>query len=281
MKLNLIKTPDFVFRTKLFRVYDLELPFLEHLEELRQRIFQLVIIFVSAITIVFINVKTIVELLEKPVETIKFIQLSPGEYLLSTIKIAIYVGLLVCTPIILSQVICFIFPGLTVREKKFILPLILISFTLFNLSINFSYSILIPAALKFFIQYSESVIEPLWSFDQYLDFTLLIFYSTSLAFQIPIFQLILGLTGVLSGEKMLSLWKYVVLGSTIIGAILTPSTDPITQLCLSLAIFILYLLGSAILFIYQNITLWLYWSINLIFIKNYSLDKFTSFKRKG
>ena len=107
-------------------------------------------------------------------------------------------GLLVCTPIILSQVICFIFPGLTVREKKFILPLILISFTLFNLSINFSYSILIPAALKFFIQYSESVIEPLWSFDQYLDFTLLIFYSTSLAFQIPIFQLILGLTGVLS-----------------------------------------------------------------------------------
>jgi len=255
MKLNLIKTPDFVFRTKLFRIYDLELPFLEHLEELRQRIFQLIVIFASAITIVFINVKTIVELLEQPVETIKFIQLSPGEYLLSTIKIAIYVGLLICTPIILSQVICFIFPGLTIREKKFILPLILISFTLFNLSINFSYSILIPAALKFFIQYSESVIEPLWSFDQYLDFTLLIFYSTSLAFQIPIFQLILGLTGVLSGEKMLSLWKYVVLGSTIIGAILTPSTDPITQLCLSLAIFILYLLGSIILFIYQNITL--------------------------
>jgi sec-independent protein translocase protein TatC len=54
---------------------------------------------------------------------------------------------------------------------------------------------------------------------------------------------------------MLSLWKYVVLGSTIVGAILTPSTDPITQLCLSLAIFILYLLGSIILFIYQNTAL--------------------------
>ena len=84
---------------------------------------------------------------------------------------------------------------------------------------------------------------------------MLIFYSTSLAFQIPIVQLILGLTGILSGKKMLSLWKYVVLGSTIIGAILTPSTDPITQLCLSLAIFTLYLLGSIILFIYQNTAL--------------------------
>merc|ERR1711924_257540 len=142
-------------------------------------------------------------------EMIKFIQLSPGEYLVSTIKIAVYTGLLICIPIILSQIICFIFPGLTIREKKFILPLILISFTLFSLSINFSYAILIPAALNFFIQYSENVIEPLWSFDQYLDFTLLIFYSTSLAFQIPIFQLILGLTGILSGKKMLALWKYV------------------------------------------------------------------------
>ena len=119
---------------------------------------------------------------------IKFIQLSPGEYLVSTIKIAVYVGLLICVPIILSQIICFIFPGLTLNEKKFILPIIGISFTLFILSVMFSYSILIPAALKFFIQYSENVIEPLWSFDQYLDFTLLVFYSTSLAFQIPIFQ---------------------------------------------------------------------------------------------
>jgi sec-independent protein translocase protein TatC len=175
MKLNLVKTSDFVFRTKLFRVYDMELPFVEHLEELRQRIFQMGVIFLTMILVVFINVKTIVELLEKPVTMIKFIQLSPGEYLVSTIKIAVYVGLLICVPIILSQIICFIFPGLTLNEKKFILPIIGISFTLFILSVMFSYSILIPAALKFFIQYSENVIEPLWSFDQYLDFTLLVF----------------------------------------------------------------------------------------------------------
>ena len=255
MKLNLVKTSDFIFRTKLFRIYDMELPFLEHIEELRQRTFQLIVILINITILVFINVKTLVELLEKPVSVIKFIQLSPGEYLISTIKISVYTSLLICVPLVLSQIICFIFPGLTLKEKKFILPLIIISFALFSLSINFSYGILIPAALKFFINYGENVIEPLWSFDQYLDFTLLIFYSTSLAFQIPIFQLILGLTGIVSGKKMLAFWKYVVLGSTIIGAVLTPSTDPVTQLCLSSAIFILYLLGSIILFIYQNITL--------------------------
>ena len=244
MKLNLIKTSDFTFRTKLFRIYDMELPFLEHIEELRQRTFQLIVILINITILVFINVKTLVELLEKPVSVIKFIQLSPGEYLISTIKISVYTSLLICVPLVLSQIICFIFPGLTLKEKKFILPLIIISFALFSLSINFSYGILIPAALKFFINYGENVIEPLWSFDQYLDFTLLIFYSTSLAFQIPIFQLILGLTGIVSGKKMLAFWKYVVLGSTIIGAVLTPSTDPVTQILLSTALLSLYLGGS-------------------------------------
>ena len=58
MKLNLVKTSDFIFRTKLFQIYDMELPFLEHIEELRQRIFQLTTIFVSITLLIFVNVKT-------------------------------------------------------------------------------------------------------------------------------------------------------------------------------------------------------------------------------
>jgi len=106
--------------------------------------------------------------------------------------------------------------------------------------------------LKFFIDYSSTVIEPFWSFDQYLDFILLIFYSTGLAFQIPIVQLILGLTKIISAKQMLSVWKYVILGSTIVGAVLTPSTDPITQIALSSAIVILYFLGANMLLLYEK-----------------------------
>jgi sec-independent protein translocase protein TatC len=86
----------------------MELPFIEHFEELLQRIFQLGIIFLNITIFVFVNVKIFVELLEKPVGIIKFIQLSPGEYLISTIKISFYTGILFCIPIILSQVVCFI-----------------------------------------------------------------------------------------------------------------------------------------------------------------------------
>jgi sec-independent protein translocase protein TatC len=252
MEFQLIKTSEFKFRTKLFKEYEMELPFAEHTEELRQRFFQLIYIFLFISGIIFTNVTFFVKILENPVQGIKFIQLSPGEYLISTIKITIYSGLLVCIPLIICQLIFFMLPGLTENEKKFILPIIGISFLLFGLGLGFSYYLLIPAALKFFIDYSSTVIEPFWSFDQYLDFILLIFYSTGLAFQIPIVQLILGLTKIISAKQMLSVWKYVILGSTIVGAVLTPSTDPITQIALSSAIVILYFLGANILLLYEK-----------------------------
>ena len=78
------------------------------------------------------------------------------------------------------------------------------------------------------------------------------FYTTAIAFQIPILQIILGVLGVVSGANMLKLWKYVVLGAVIIGAILTPSTDPITQILLSGAIVLLYCLGAGVLILLKR-----------------------------
>ena len=92
----------------------------------------------------------------------------------------------------------------------------------------------------------------MWSFSQYCDFILVLFYTTAIAFQIPILQIILGILGVVSGANMLKLWKYVVLGAVIIGAILTPSTDPITQILLSGAIVLLYCLGAGVLILLKR-----------------------------
>jgi len=96
------------------------------------------------------------------------------------------------------------------------------------------------------------VLEPFWSFDQYFEFILVLFYSTGIAFQIPIIQILLGLLNLVSAKQMLGAWRYIILVSTILGAILTPSTDPLTQLLLSLAILMLYLSGVGILFLIKN-----------------------------
>ena len=230
----------------------LELPFSEHIEELRQRIFLLVGIILLLTCIAFIEVKDLVKILELPVQNVKFFQISPGEYFISTIKISFYTGLLFSSPFVIGQLILFLLPGLTKKETKIILPLLLSSLILFGLGLAFSYYTLIPAALNFFLNYSEEVLEPFWSFDQYFEFILVLFYSTGLAFQIPIIQILVGLLNIVSAKQMLSAWRYVILMATILGAILTPSTDPLTQLLLSIAILLLYFTGLGILFLLKN-----------------------------
>ena len=230
----------------------LELPFSEHIEELRQRIFFLFWMVLFLTCAAFIEVKGLVQILELPVTNVKFFQVAPGEYFISTIKISFYTGLLFSSPFLVSQLILFLLPGLTKKETKIILPFFLGSLILFGLGLAFSYYTLIPAALNFFLNYSEEVLEPFWSFDQYFEFILVLFYSTGLAFQIPILQILIGLLNIVSAKQMLDAWRYIILLSTILGAILTPSTDPLTQLLLSLAIFLLYFSGLGILFLLKN-----------------------------
>lgn len=251
----IVKDKDFKFSKTDFGDLDsetLELPVSEHIDEIRQRTFHSLGFLVVSVCVIFLNITHIVQILEAPVQGIKFIQLSPGEYFLSTVKIAFYGGFLFTIPFLISQIIFYILPGLTKSEKDIIVPILLTSVLLFAGGLIFAYYVLIPAALNFFIGYSTDVIEPIWSFDQYFDFILFVFYSTGLAFQVPIFQIVLGITGIITGKKMLELWRYVVLASTVFSAVLTPSTDPITQICLAGAILFLYLTGASILIFYKK-----------------------------
>jgi sec-independent protein translocase protein TatC len=87
------------------------------------------------------------------------------------------------------------------------------------------------------------VVEQLWSIDRYFEFVLLLLFSTGLAFQIPIVQALLGIVGIVSSGQMLSGWRYVILGALVLGGILTPSTDPLTQSLLAGAVGGLYFGG--------------------------------------
>jgi len=229
-----------------------EMPISEHLNELRNRLLITLLIFLLCTIFNFVLLKNLTLILQMPAHGVKFLQLSPGEYFFVSIKIALYSSIIMSCPFALYQLVMFILPGLTNREAKIIIPSLIGSVFLFFLGIFFGYSILAPAALNFFISYGSDIIEPLWSFEQYFDFILLLLLSTGLAFQIPILQLGLGLMNLISSQQMLSVWKYVLVFSTVLGAILTPSTDPFTQILMSLAILILYLSGISILAILKK-----------------------------
>ena len=218
----------------------------EHIEEFSQRIIFSLITLVSFTLICFTDIKDIVKIFQAPALGVKFLQFAPGEYFFASLKIALFCGILCSSPVILYQIFLYVVPGMTKKERDIILPMTLGSGILFGIGLLFSYFFLVPAALRFFISYGSDVVEPFWSFDQYFDFIAVLIFTTGLAFQIPVIQIVLGLLGIISGEKMLSIWKYIVVLSTILSAILTPSTDPITQLLLTVALLALYFSGSGI-----------------------------------
>jgi sec-independent protein translocase protein TatC len=223
---------------------DDEMALSEHIEEFSQRLVFCIILLIIATLLCFTDVREIVKIFQAPAIGVKFLQFAPGEFFFASFKIAAFCGILLSSPIILYQLLLYLIPGLTKNERDIVLPVSFGSGILFFLGLGFSYFFLVPAALKFFISYGSDVVEPFWSFDQYFDFIAVLLFATGIAFQVPAIQVVLGLLGIVTGQQMLSYWKYVVVACTILAAVITPSTDPVTQILMSSALLTLYLGGS-------------------------------------
>mmetsp|Transcript_79807 Transcript_79807/g.247667 ORF Transcript_79807/g.247667 Transcript_79807/m.247667 type:complete len:185 (+) Transcript_79807:257-811(+) len=163
------------------------------------------------------------------------------------LAVAVAVGLLLAFPYVLFEAALYFTPALTKNERGIVGPVVLSSAVLFYGGGSFAFAVLSPAALGFFISYSQDVIESQFSIDQYFEFILSMGFATGLAFQVPVLQVALGLLNVINSEQLFSVWRYVVVGSAVVGAVLTPSTDPVTQLLLSGALCGLYFAGAGTL----------------------------------
>ncbi|KAF9602420.1 hypothetical protein IFM89_027549 [Coptis chinensis] len=245
---------DFLYPSKELLPDDKEMSLFDHLEELRQRLFVSVLAVGAAMLGCFAFSKELIMILEAPVKSqgvklsttsswrvfLYYCEGNSGQFLF----VSGYCGLLLGSPIILYEIIAFVLPGLTSSERRFLGPIVLGSSVLFYAGIFFSYSVLTPAALNFFVTYAEGVVESLWSIDQYFEFVLVLMFSTGLSFQVPVIQLLLGQVGLVTGDQMLSIWRYVVVGAVVVAAVLTPSTDPLTQMLLAGPLLGLYLGGA-------------------------------------
>ena len=231
---------------------EVEMTLVGHLEELRSRVLRSLLAVVVGAAACLLFVRPLVRLLEVPAKGIHFLQLAPGEFLLVSLKVAGYAGLTLALPYVLYEGLAFVLPGLTRREQKLVAPAVAGSALLFLAGLAFAWWALVPAALNFLVSYGADVVEPLWSIERYLDFVLLLMVATALAFQLPVLQMLLAALGLVRSETMLGAWRFVVMASALAGAVLTPSTDPITMLLLSGAITALYLVGVGLARVVQR-----------------------------
>nr|BBK20453.1 sec-independent protein translocase component tatC [Cryptomonas sp. CCAC 1634B] len=226
--------------------HNMKMPLLDHLEELRHRMLWSVCIVISILTTCVVHTANIIEILQKPAQGIQFLQYIPGEYLFISVHAAIFSGILIGSPFVVYQCLMFILPGITQNERKIMLPVALSSCGLFIIGIVFGYFVIVPTTMHFFLTYGANIVKPYWSLEQYYKCILSILCNAGLAFQLPIIQILLGNLSIVPSKIMISKWRYVVVGATILGAILTPSVDPLTQIVTMLALLLLYSVSTVV-----------------------------------
>lgn len=220
-----------------------EMSFLEHLEELRWRLWKCIAAVTVLIFIAFPFTGKILELLTYPNSRLKnpatFVFLKPTGMLMLRMEIAIITGTIAALPIILYQLWQFIAPGLYPKERKFIGPVITITIFSFFLGAGFAYEILIPVILPFLFSLSTPSIRPMININEYAQFVLRLIVLTGLVFELPMVSFFLTRLGLLRPLFLRKARKYSILLVFIFAAIITPP-DPVSQIVLALPLLLLY-----------------------------------------
>lgn len=210
----------------------------EHLTELRKR---LIISFASVILmacLAYYFSEDILALIIKPAGKLYYMR--PTEAFFTYMKISLYAGLLASSPIIIYQIWAFIMPALTKGEKKISNFLVPVAIMLFWIGIIFSYYLVLPAAIKFFIGFATDELQPLFSIGQYLDFVVAFVLPFGLLFELPLIIMILANFNIVSSTMLRHNRKYFILLAFIIGAVVSPTPDMFSQTMMAMPMIILY-----------------------------------------
>ncbi len=156
-----------------------------------------------------------------------------------TLKLSLYAGVLVSSPIWLYQGWRFITPGLRRKERRYALSFVGLSLALFGVGAVFSY-LAISRGLSFLLGFATGGIVPLLSFDSYLSFVTAMVLIFGLSFEMPLLVVMLNLAGVLTARRLRSWTRAILFGVVVFSSVATPSQDPFTMLALVLPLWLLY-----------------------------------------
>ena len=213
-----------------------------HLEELRSRIIKSLLAIVVGSCIAYFFLDEITKYLTLPVG--KLYYMKPGEAFFTYLKIDIAAGFLIALPIIFYHVWRFFLPALTAGERAVLGLLVPSSVALFFVGLAFSFFIILPVALKFFMGFGEESenLQTLFSFGSYFEFVILFVLPFGFVFELPLVIIVLGKLGILTSETLGKYRRYVFFFSFVIGALVT-SPDVITQIAVAIPVMLLYEIG--------------------------------------
>jgi sec-independent protein translocase protein TatC len=233
------------------------MPFLDHLEELRHRLFWIVGAVVAGIVLSFIVLSRggfdIVAILAHPIEPYlrgkQLVFTHPGTSFKIVLNASLILGILLATPVIAYQLWGFLAPALHPHEKRVIVPVMFGMIFLFLCGVALSYFIVLPFTLKFFMGFESSSLTPMIEATQYFSFAFSMMLAFGLAFQLPIAILLLSALGIVKPEFLKRYRRHAIVVTVVAAAFITPDASPTTLFALAIPLYMLFELGLFLSFL--------------------------------
>lgn len=246
---------------------DLKMPLTEHLSELRRRIIISLIALLIGFVASFIYSEELFKFLTLPLrydlsfsisspfvtlieKNIKInpplVFLAPAEAFWMHLKISMIAGLILALPVIFSQLWKFVSPGLLPKERRYVVPFVVIATSFFFVGAAYCFFLVLPFAMGFLLTYKTGSMAPMLSVGSYVDFCLKFILAFGVIFELPIAIIFFTRVGVVTPEKLAKHRKYAILLAFVVAAFLTPTPDAFNQSLMAVPMIVLYEAGILI-----------------------------------
>jgi len=225
-----------------------EMPFVQHLLELRSRLLKIVLTVVVILLVLMPFTNPLFSFIATPLLNLmsgagsKMIAIDVVSPFFTPFKLLLVVSIFLAMPVILYHLWAFVAPGLYEHEKSLILPLLVSSTGLFYLGMLFAYLVVLPLVFGFMIYTTPVGVEMMTDISRYLDFVLAIFFAFGVAFQVPVATVILVWLEIVTPETLVEKRPYIIVGAFVIGMIMTPP-DVMSQTLLAVPMWLLFEIG--------------------------------------
>ncbi|HEY6219831.1 MAG TPA: twin-arginine translocase subunit TatC [Gemmatimonadaceae bacterium] len=235
-----------------------EMPFLDHLEELRWRIIYSAVAFLAAmgIGLVIVFKFDIISILEAPALPYmgghKLIITHPADIFSILIQIAITIGVIIAAPVIGYQIWAFLSPALHSHEKKVVIPTLVAGGFLFLFGVGLSWFIVLPMTLKWFYGLVGTSVQPMYALAEYISFVTDLSLAFGIAFELPLLLVALSAFGILSAKTLSNMRKWAVLIIWIAAAVISPGDAVTVTFALAIPLYVLYELSVVVAYLIER-----------------------------
>jgi sec-independent protein translocase protein TatC len=227
---------------------ELQMTLVEHLDELRSRLIKSVGALALMTAVAFVFTPTLFQLLLVPAPPVikreGLIFIEPTEAFLTYFQVSLMSGIGLASPVIFYQILAFVLPALTRREKRLLFAFMPLVIVFFCVGVLFGYFVTLPFALNYLIDFNiGGVVRPMIRVGDYLGFVTTILFWMGVSFETPIVIFFLAKTRIVNVRRLSSYRKYAILVAFVLAAVITPTPDPLNQSLVAIPLWILYEIG--------------------------------------